>query len=205
MLFDQRTGEYCSDVEVINTVVRGMVERALMDMRGEGVGRSEEITFSLDLLLRGEGATLKTMVRSPGLALRNDRDVREICDRFREKSGWAEDRGCEFLETLILRATAATSHPPLPTYPIGTTDPSAARKTPRSVLWSATAGFQETPVYDLTRLTPGNRVEGPAIIEATDTVCPVPLGATFTLDQYRSGILALDGDHWNRTVRKENA
>jgi len=192
VLFDPRAVAYFSDLEAFNAVVRGMVERALTDMRGEGFGRAEDITFRLDLLMRGEGAARKVMVSSPGLMLQNAGQIRAICERFRKQADWVEGRGRELLETFILRATAATPHPSLPTYSTAGADASAARKGPRPVLWPAGEGFRETAVYDWDRLQPGNRVDGPAIIEAKDTVCPVPVGATFTLDRYRSGILTLD-------------
>ena len=110
----------------------------------------------------------------------------------RKQADWAEGRGRELLETFILRATAATPHPPLPVYPVAGADASGARKASRGVCWSLREGFRETAVYALDRLAPGNRVEGPALVEAEDTVCPVPPGAVFTIDQYGTGVLHLD-------------
>jgi N-methylhydantoinase A/oxoprolinase/acetone carboxylase beta subunit len=83
-------------------------------------------------------------------------------------------------------------------------DPSAARKPARRVLWAAAEGFRDTPVFDLDRLEPGNRVNGPAIVEAKDTVCPVPPGATFTVDQYRAGVLTLDAPRDDGPAHKGN-
>lgn len=192
VLFDPRTGAYLDDLEVFNGVVREMVTRAITDMRGEGFGRPEEITYALDLVMRGEGAPGKEMVSSPRLALEGPADARALCERFRKQADWPEGRGRELLETFILRATAATPHPPLPVHPMAGADPSAACKAPRRVCWSLDEGFRDTAVYDLDRLLPGNRVDGPAVIEAKDTVCLVPAGAAFTLDQYRAGALVLE-------------
>ncbi len=193
VLFDPHTGAYLEDLEAFNGVVREMVAQAITDMRGEGFGRPEEITYALDLVMRGEGAPGKVIISSPRLTLKGPADARALCERFRKQADYPEGRGRELLERFILRATAATPHPPLPSYPMTGSDPSAARKASRGVLWSLKEGFRETAVYALDRLVPGNRVEGPAIVEAEDTVCPVPAGAVFTLDQHRTGVLHLEG------------
>ena len=192
VLFDPRAGSYLADVGDFNEVVRDLMARAVTDMRGEGVG-PEEIAYSLDLMMRGEGAARKVMVPGPRLTLEDAGDVRAVCERFRKQADWPEGRGRELVETFILRATAVTAHPPLPIFPLAGPDPSAARKRPRPVLWSAAAGPRETAVYDLDRLVPGNRVEGPAAVEAKDTVCPVPAGAAFSMDRHRTGVLTLEG------------
>jgi N-methylhydantoinase A/acetophenone carboxylase len=38
-------------------------------------------------------------------------------------------------------------------------------------------------------LEPGNVIEGPAIIEAADTNTVLPPGRTYTVNEYRSGII----------------
>jgi N-methylhydantoinase A/acetophenone carboxylase len=192
VLFDPRSGAYLEDVDAFNGVVREMVARALTDMRGEGFGRPDEIAYSLDLVVRGEGAPGKVMVSSPRLGLEGPADARALCERFRKQANWAEGRGRELLETFILRSTAPTPHPPLPVFPTEGADPSAARKASRAICWSLREGFRETAVYALDRLVPGNRVAGPALVEAEDTVCPVPASAVFTMDQYRTGVLHLE-------------
>jgi N-methylhydantoinase A/acetophenone carboxylase len=191
VLFNPHAGTYGSDLESFNSTVHEMVERALIDMRGEGIHGTDDITFELDVLVREEGGASKAMVRSPRLTLKSTADVQAICERFRAQVPSHNDRARTILETFILKATAATGDKSLPEYSENTTVSSSARKSGRPVLWSKAVGFRETVVYDLARLQPGNRIDGPAIVEAEDTVCPVPAGATFSLDRHRTGVVTL--------------
>ena len=45
------------------------------------------------------------------------------------------------------------------------------------------------PIYDETKVTPGSRVEGPALVEAVDTTLFVPRGVTAERDQLMNIIL----------------
>ena len=59
-----------------------------------------------------------------------------------------------------------------------------ARKATRAVYFDETADFTETPIYDRARLGGGARIEGPAVIEQTDTTVLVPPGASARVDDY---------------------
>jgi N-methylhydantoinase A len=46
--------------------------------------------------------------------------------------------------------------------------------------------WQETPVFELSRLRAGNALEGPAIVEDPTTTLVVPPGRRIRLDEYRT-------------------
>ena len=66
--------------------------------------------------------------------------------------------------------------------------PDAARADSRKAHWSG-GGPSETPVFVFEALEAGNRLTGPALVEARDTTYVIEPGWRFTLDPYRNGIL----------------
>ncbi|MGH2885644.1 MAG: hypothetical protein ACRDPA_23585, partial [Solirubrobacteraceae bacterium] len=50
-------------------------------------------------------------------------------------------------------------------------------------------GFADTPVYEFEGLRPGNRLLGPAIIQAPLTTAVIPPGMQFAIDDHGLGIL----------------
>jgi N-methylhydantoinase A/oxoprolinase/acetone carboxylase beta subunit len=77
--------------------------------------------------------------------------------------------------------------------PLTGADPAAARKGSRRAWWPKVGDWADTPVYDLAALRPGNRIAGPAIIEAEYTTGVIPPGATFGIDEYGLGLLEAAG------------
>jgi N-methylhydantoinase A len=71
----------------------------------------------------------------------------------------------------------------------GGADAEAARKGSRDVYFDEVGDFTETPIYDRARLESGAAVDGPAVIEQTDTTVLVPPGAGARVDQYRNIII----------------
>jgi N-methylhydantoinase A len=56
----------------------------------------------------------------------------------------------------------------------------------RRVYFRDTNGFTPTPIYDRDAVSPGQRVAGPAVIEAPDTTMLVHPGQTVRMDEYRN-------------------
>ena len=59
----------------------------------------------------------------------------------------------------------------------------AARKGQRDCWWEP-EGFTATPVYDYSAIGPGHRIEGPAVVEATDTTILIEPGWSAAMDEY---------------------
>jgi N-methylhydantoinase A len=71
--------------------------------------------------------------------------------------------------------------------PKGPQDPSKALKRTRQCF--SNGKFVDTPVYDSTRLKPGNFITGPAIVEELTTTVVIPAGFDCTLDAYENYVI----------------
>jgi N-methylhydantoinase A len=61
----------------------------------------------------------------------------------------------------------------------------------REVFWFELKGFVQTPIYDGTRLSGGDRIEGPAIIEMPHTAVLIHPGDRASVDGYGNIIVDL--------------
>lgn len=68
--------------------------------------------------------------------------------------------------------------------------PAAALRTPREVYWTELRRRASTPVYDGELLLVGNRIDGPALIETTDTTVVLRPQQSLMVD--RLGNFAID-------------
>jgi N-methylhydantoinase A/acetophenone carboxylase len=185
-LLDSAEGAYLSELAAFNSIVEELQKRALVDMRGEGF-RPEEVHFSLDLVMVGEGDD-KAWISSPRVLLQGPEDVKAICEAYR--TGQGGSRGSDVLvQSFMLRAVASTPHWEAPFHTAQGQDPHAALKGEREVYWEAARGFVRTTVYQRHLLRPGNLVEGPALVEGEDTTCVIPPGWRLTVDGYLNGII----------------
>ena len=91
--------------------------------------------------------------------------------------------------SMILNALVAMPHYELAPVPLAGEDPRAALKGERDVFWSPEEGYRKTAIYNRGLLLPGNRVVGPAVIEASDTTYVIPEGKTFSISEYSHGVL----------------
>jgi N-methylhydantoinase A/acetophenone carboxylase len=73
--------------------------------------------------------------------------------------------------------------------PLSPHDPSGAWKKNRGAFWGPDVGWLDTSVYSLVDLRPGNRIEGPAIIEAPDTTIVLDPSRSFRIDERGNGII----------------
>lgn len=71
----------------------------------------------------------------------------------------------------------------------GSEDPTPALRSRRAVYFHEEGGFIETPVYDGGRVTPGQLIQGPAIIEEPTTTIVVHRGQEAMADQYRTYVI----------------
>jgi len=103
--------------------------------------------------------------------------------------GLNPDAGVE-IEAFVLKARLAQPTPSRPRMPVEGADPSAAQIGTRSALFDAEQGRIEAPVYEMSKLRPGNRIEGPALVDSDDTT--VVVSPRWTLDVDEQGALVLN-------------
>ena len=189
------TGEYSTDYERFNDVVRELQRLAIRDLQGQGIP-PESATFSLELEMRYGGQLNMTRVPSPRLFIKDKSDVLAIYDNFEREFIKAYSALSVFPEggvdvsSFVLRSTFVSPKLTIPKYPAKSYKaPAEAHKGKREAFWQELGGFRPTDTYDSSRLEPGNRLEGPAIIEAFDTTIVLPPGRTYEVNEYMSGVI----------------
>lgn len=175
--------KYLSDYNTFNTVVTRLVDIAKRDIEGEGFS-PENASYSLELM--GGGDMKEVKISTDEIFLHSQEDVQKMCKRFGENGNSIAISG------VVLNARIPMPHLTLKTSEMVEADPSKAMKSSRQVFWSPKTGNQNTPVYDLELLAPGNIVAGPAVVEAKDTTYVVPAEMSLYIDEY-SNIVMKEG------------
>ncbi len=97
-------------------------------------------------------------------------------------------REIEFLN-VRLKATARQEPLKLAEIPRAAGDAAAALKRRRAVLWDLAKGYEETTVYDGTKLACGHKIPGPAVIEEPATTVVIPTNYVCAVDKIKNYIL----------------
>lgn len=189
------------DKQAYNATVAELIDKAKRELASEGLPVEEaKFTLELDMLYGGQ-VQVKRM-SSPLTEIRSDEDALRIYQAFEDEFAAAfsplvvNKPGGVYLDNFVLRATVPIPKPELPELPLQGEDASAARIGNRMAYWPEVRGHVETPTYSFERLQAGNRVEGPAIVEAELTTVVVPPSMTFLVNEHGLGILeSLNTEH----------
>ncbi len=94
------------------------------------------------------------------------------------------------VEIMTFHVVAMTRHVTLTLKddPVAGEDPAAAAMGARQVFFDD--GFIATPIFDHRRLAPGNRIEGPALIEGANTTLVVHPGQRVAIDGFGNVVIA---------------
>jgi N-methylhydantoinase A len=193
-LMSPRTQELTEDYAGFNDAVEGLLDQARRDLTGDGLDpATASFVLELDMFYGGQFHVKRTL--SPRLAIHGPEDVRAICEAFKKEFSEAfspfvvNPEGGVFVESFILKAIVATPKVDLPRMPLEGHDPSAAKKGVRPVFWPQIMDYKETPTFAYERLRPGNRLDGPVVIEGQYTTIVVPPEMHFSIDERGLGIL----------------
>lgn len=194
-LFDYATGTYFKDYENIDSIIRELKAMAMRDIVLEGFS-AEQAIFKLELEMRYGMQWRFTHVESPVLFIKNEEDVKRICDHFTEEfrrmygaEAAFPEAGIE-AETFRLYLMLELPRFPMKTYKVKKTALGKdAIKGQRECYWEVLGGLTDTNAYAWEALEPGNRIKGPAIIEAEATTVVVEPGWEFRMDSYTNGII----------------
>ena len=165
-----------------NEAIEEMVNSAQRDMRGEGFA-PESLSFTLELGILGTNGL--QWIESPLIHLEQEDQARKMAENYASQSG--TDSGEMVIERISLKAECVTPHYQLPEFSEQGIDPKKAQKGAREVYWGANR--VKTNIYERALLQCGNKIEGPAIIEAPDTTYVIPSGWNYTVDKYLNGIM----------------
>lgn len=195
-LFDYAKGAYTDDYDTFNSTVAELKERAVKDIVLEGF-QEEQADFKLEVEMRYGAQWRYTHIESPVLQITCEADVKRICDFFTEEfkrmysaEAAFPEAGIE-IETFRLYVTCALPHFDVTKAQTNEETPrNEAVKEKRDCFWPDKSDFEETSVYEWDFLRPGNRIDGPAIIEAKATTIVVEPQWSFHMDTHGNGVLA---------------
>ncbi len=175
---------YLRDFKKLNQTLAQLMNVARRDIEGEGFS-ADNAGYYLELI--GDGALAEYNARLDKTQLGSEEDVKKLCAQFGRpgKKGSAKVT----ISTVILNAFVPMPHYELTPRPLGGEDPGGALRGERDVFWSPEVGYRRTRIYNRELLVPGNRVIGPAVIEAKDTTYVIPANKSFYISEYSHGVL----------------
>ncbi|HEU5268773.1 MAG TPA: hydantoinase/oxoprolinase family protein [Jatrophihabitans sp.] len=172
-------------VETVTAILEQLTGQAAEALAREGFAASEQ-AFHRSADLRYFGQAFEVRVPVPA-GLLDRAALEEVADAFHQAH--LELYGYSFagdsrqrVEWVNLRVTGIgpIRKPRLTEYPTMAAD---ARTGVRQVCFDE-AGYQETPLYDRAKLSPGDSVAGPAVIEEFGSTVPIHPGFSAELDRY---------------------
>ncbi len=198
-IFDWAAQRWLEDPAPFNAVVSELERLAVLDLQLEGHS-GQTLRFALDLDMRFGCQHQLTKIRAPRRTLRGADDSRELGELFVRRYGEIYSPESTFLagginiETFYLTVSVHEAPVALAADALQDAAPApGARCHSRPAYWDPGAGPSDTPVYALAQLAPGNRIDGPAIIEGRDTTCVIEPGWIYRMDAWRNGVLERAG------------
>lgn len=194
LFLDGNSQVLTEDYEAYNGPIREMVAQARDDLVSEGLDPDEAI-FSVELDMLYGGQVQVKRVSSPLTEIHSVEDAAAVYDAFEKEYSEAfsphvvNKPGGAYIESMVVKATVPQEKLELPVHPLGDPDPEHARQSSREAYWPELGTRVDTPVYGFDRLTPGNRIDGPALVEAEFTTIVVPPGRSLTIDEHGLGLL----------------
>ena len=180
------------EAERINALFGRLEGQAAEEIAQRGIEASRtEISRFLEMRFRHQVHQVRVPVSGGPLT---DSDMDGFVARFIELYEQSFGEGTAVteagVEIMTFHVVATTSHVPLTLMenPVAGEDPAAAAMGTRRVFFDD--GFIATPIFDHRRLAPGNRIEGPALIEGANTTLVVHPGQRITVDGFGNVLVA---------------
>jgi N-methylhydantoinase A len=182
-------------VNDINEAVASLMSQSQRDLRDEELD-VDEVRYDVYLLMRFGQQRHMMSVPLPRPAIGAD-DLPVIAAEFAGHYAAAYGAEAVFLEAGI-EAVGVRLEAHVGTGEAGDLigeAPSSGpqRKGARPAYWGPEVGWVDTDVYWRDRLPADCRLTGPALVEAEDTVCVVPPGWDYRIDEQRTGWLTRAG------------
>jgi N-methylhydantoinase A len=168
------------------------LEAKVRDQLGEdGFGETDTvISRAIEMRYRRQVHVVTVPLEAGGSL--SERDLAQAVDRFDalyeerfgKGSGYRE-AGIEMVNFRV-RGVGLLEKPALTGQPITDSDSSPAFVESRQAYFGRSREFREASCYDFAKLSPGNKIEGPAIIWSPDTTIVVNPGQSATCDPYKN-------------------
>ena len=188
ILMEPATRNFSTNYDDFNSVVDSLIERAKKELAGEGMP-VEEAVFRLELDMLYGGQVHRKRSSSPVLQVNSEADMKAIYDDFEQEFSNAfsplvcHPDGGVYVESFVLTASIPSEVPEIPEYPLSGPDASQALRTKRQCYWG-NSGFEESAVYDFSKLEAGNEINGPAVLETEYTTLVVPPDFVCRIDEH---------------------
>ena len=182
-----------SDLTLISRHLQGLAQQASQRLDKDGIARNRRrYAFSIDIRHKGQINEVEVLLPEVGQdGLLGSLAFSSLHERFYARYEQLYGRGSSYrdarleLVTLRLRASAATPRPQLHEAPVlKRAIPQRARRPAREIFWADLKRTRETPIFDGAMLLPGNRIQGPAVVETTDTTVVLHPKRTLTVDAF---------------------
>jgi N-methylhydantoinase A/oxoprolinase/acetone carboxylase beta subunit len=189
-------GEWLSEFDTFNDIVKSMTQQARRDFAGEGFDPAL-VEYELELDMKFGGQLNAKRVAAPSVLLESEDDAKRLYKSFEieyseaySSLGLNPDAGVE-IDSIILKARLPQ---PKPTLPAGKAASGAASKPigSRPAVWELEAGPVDTPIFDSATLGSGMSIDGPALVEAEATTVVVAPGWKLRVDENAAFILTHD-------------
>ncbi|WP_440010061.1 hydantoinase/oxoprolinase family protein [Halomicrococcus sp. SG-WS-1] len=164
-------------------------DRIESDFESQGFD-TDAVSYAREVDLRYKGQVHQVSVPVPTGDLA-DGDVDDLLERFEAKYESLYGPGSTYAEAEVelvhqrVRGSGDTTNPTL----AASAEAGDARTDARDVYWPDRSAFVETAIYDGDRLTPGDAVDGPAVVQLPDTTVTVRPHQRATVDDYRNIII----------------
>ncbi|MEK6420858.1 MAG: hydantoinase/oxoprolinase family protein [Burkholderia gladioli] len=178
------------DVEALGTVVDGMREDARKALAEEGYS-ADRIQYVFDLDMRFKGQDYEIPVRLPDTLDAGARDTlrQAFRDAYTAIYGYASDDAIECANVRLLARGVATSTLDFNDIRSARAAGGTAERSRRSVYFSRQTGWVDTPIVPRAALD--QPIDGPVILESSDTTIVIPPGWRVATDKIGSVIASI--------------
>ncbi|MFH0960150.1 MAG: hydantoinase/oxoprolinase family protein, partial [Pseudomonadota bacterium] len=190
-LMEPNTRKFNTNYEEFNTIVEALMDKAKKELAGEGLPL-DQVVFRLELDMLYGGQVHRKRSSSPVLFIRSEEDMAAVYRDFEKEFSETfsplvvHPEGGVYVESFVVTAAIPSIKQPTPKHELEGLDPVQARKKSRECYWGNGKSCQ-TEVLDFVTLKAGNRVLGPAILEAEYTTVVIPEGFVCNIDEHLFG------------------
>jgi N-methylhydantoinase A len=182
------------DVARLDEILTDLEDRTRAELGSSGVDPGG-VVFQRFALLRYRGQVHELRVPVPQLNGSAEPLLAAFAERYGERygTGAAGARTGVQVLTFMVHASGALVHPRLEEEPAGDAEPAAdARAGTRDVIFAG--GTLATPIYRAEHLRHGNRITGPAVLEAPTTTVVLHARQVAFVDALRNLVVSLPED-----------
>ena len=184
--------KYANEIEKYNSFADELEQRSFVDITAEGINK-EKITKSYEIYARYGGQLWEIRAVSPVERINNLDDLKAVIGAFEDeyvriyaREAMVPSGGFSII-SMVLDISAATPRPLILKKEFAGKDPSSALKSNREVYFNGM--FIPARIYNMLKLQVGNIIEGPAIIESSDTNVVIPEDRKVIVDEYSNMIM----------------